>query len=243
MMWPFRSVKSLKDSGMFVGFTDWHSHILPGVDDGIKSLEESLEVLRAYENLGVKRIWLTPHIMEDYPNTTSDLKRVFEELKNRWNGRVELKLASENMLDSLFEQRLEEGDLLPIGDSSTHLLVETSYFNPPFGMKELLEKIKRKGYFPLLAHPERYRYMDEKDYRSFKETGIKFQINYTSLLGAYGETARKKAEWLLSHGMVDVVGSDLHRLGSSLTVIEHSPKKVSVLNNLLDVIRHQESLP
>ncbi len=238
MMWPFRSVNSLKNSGMFVGFTDWHSHILPGVDDGIKSFEESLEVLRAYENLGVKTIWLTPHIMEDYPNTTSDLKRVFEELKDKWNGGVEIKLASENMLDSLFQQRLDEGDLLPIGDSSTHLLVETSYFNPPFGMEGLLEKIKRRGYFPLLAHPERYRYMDEKDYRSLKAAGIKFQINYTSLVGTYGETARKKAEWLLNQGMVDAIGSDLHKLGSYLATIEQSPKKMSVVNNLLEVIKN-----
>lgn len=238
-MWPFKSVKSLKDSGMFTGFTDWHSHILPGVDDGLKSLEDSIEVLRIYQQLGVKKIWLTPHIMEDYPNTPSELNKTFDELKNAWTGDVEIRLASENMLDSLFEQRLEDGDLLPIGESGVNLLVETSYYTPPFGMDALLDKIKRKGFYPLLAHPERYRYMDENDYLKLKESGVRFQINFTSLVGGYGETARKKAEWLLKKEMVDVVGSDLHRLNPILSMIEQAPKRGEVINRLLNVINRQ----
>lgn len=224
---------------MFTGFTDWHSHILPGVDDGLKSLEDSIEVLRIYQQLGVKKIWLTPHIMEDYPNTPSELNKTFDELKNAWTGDVEIRLASENMLDSLFEQRLEDGDLLPIGESGVNLLVETSYYTPPFGMDALLDKIKRKGFYPLLAHPERYRYMDENDYLKLKESGVRFQINFTSLVGGYGETARKKAEWLLKKEMVDVVGSDLHRLNPILSMIEQAPKRGEVINRLLNVINRQ----
>lgn len=225
-MWPFKSaVKSLKESGMFDGFTDWHSHILPGVDDGIQTIDDSLEVLSAYEKLGFKRVWLTPHIMEDYPNTTQELKAKFEELKGRWKGKMEIRLAAENMLDNLFEQRLEANDLLPIGDDGTHLLIETSYYTPPYGMDELIEKIKAKGYYPILAHPERYRYMEEKDYRSLKDRGVLFQMNVMSLVDGYGETARKKAEWLLKNGMIDFIGSDVHRLTSMLTMIEKAPKK------------------
>ena len=115
---------------MFDGFIDWHSHILPGVDDGIKRMSDSLEVLRFYEDLGIRHVWLTPHIMEDYPNTTAELRARFEELKKEWNGKVELHLAAENMLDTLFEERLEAGDFLPIGEDGRHLLVETSYYTP-----------------------------------------------------------------------------------------------------------------
>lgn len=211
-MWPFKSVDSLLSSGIFEGFTDWHSHILPGVDDGIKTMEESLEVLRAYESLGMKRVWLTPHIMEDFPNTTADLKARFEELKAAWTGNVEIRLASENMLDSLFEERLAANDFLPIGENGNHLLVETSYFTPPMGMEDMLENVKKAGYFPVLAHPERYRYMENSDYQRLKDKGIIFQSNIMSFAGAYGETAKKKAEWLLQKGMTDVVGSDVHRL-------------------------------
>ncbi len=219
-MWPFKKkVVSLRESGMFEGFTDWHSHILPGVDDGIKTMEESLDVLRAYEELGFKKVWLTPHIMEDYPNTPADLHARFEELKKAWTGNVEIKLAAENMLDSLFEERLEANDLLPIGDEGNHLLVETSYYTPPFGMDEMLEKIRQKGYFPVLAHPERYRYMEKSVYKKYKEMGLVFQMNFVSLVGGYGETVQKKAEWLLSEGMIDVLGSDVHRLESTLNLI------------------------
>lgn len=197
---------------MLEGMTDWHSHILPGVDDGIKTMSESLAVLTEFERLGVKRVWLTPHIMEDYPNTTEGLRARYEELKSEWNGNVELMLAAENMLDTLFEERLEAGDLLPIGEEGNRLLVETSYYTPPFGMDEIIERIFSKGYFPVLAHPERYRYMEEKEYKELKERGVEFQLNYLSLAGGYGATAKKKAEWLLGKGMINYAGSDIHRL-------------------------------
>lgn len=220
---------------MFVGFTDWHSHILPGVDDGIKTLEDSLAVLRAYEELGFKRVWLTPHIMEDYPNTPEELKSKFDELRKAWTGNVELRLAAENMLDGLFDERLEAGDLLPIGDEGQHLLVETSYYTPPIDFDGKLERIKSKGYYPVLAHPERYRYMEENDYKRLKENDIIFQMNFASLVGGYGETAQKKAEWLLKNNMVDLVGSDVHRLNATAQMTELKPRKQLSLDRLLEI--------
>ncbi len=237
-MWPFkRKIVTLKESGIFDEFTDWHSHILPGVDDGVKTLEESLEVLKAYEDLGIKKIWLTPHIMEDYPNTPQELKKKFEELKANYDGDIELRLAAENMLDSLFEERLESDLLLPIGEEGNHVLVVTSYYTPPHGMDDMLEKLRKKGYFAILAHPERYRYMDQKDYEQYKEMGLLFQMNFLSLVGGYGETAQKKAEWLLSKGMVDVIGSDIHNLPSVMSKILESPKNNTIVDHLLVVSR------
>lgn len=237
-MWFFNKVGKLEDSGMFSGFTDWHSHILPGVDDGIRSMESSLEVLKRYEEAGIKKVWLTPHIMEDYPNTTEGLRNRFEELKAAYNGPVELRLAAENMLDSLFEERLEARDFLPIGEKGEHLLVETSYMNPPYGMDEMLRKAMGAGYYLVLAHPERYRYMNEDDYRNLKSKGILFQTNFASLVGGYGETARKKAEWLLKEGMIDICGSDLHRLGFFNESIQQSPKKKQSLEHILNVAKN-----
>lgn len=208
----FSKKKSLLDSGVFEGFTDWHSHILPGVDDGIKTMEEAIEVLEEYERLGFKKVWLTPHVMEDYPNKTLDLKNRFEELKENWKGNVEIALASENMLDNLFEERLESNDFLPIGEDGKYLLVETSYYTPPYAMDEMLERARKKGYYVILAHPERYRYMEEKDYIKLKQDRVLFQLNILSLAGAYGESAKKKAEWLLSKDMVEFFGTDVHRL-------------------------------
>lgn len=224
MLW-FGKKKSLKDSGIFEGFTDWHSHILPGVDDGIRTIEESLEVLDKYEKLGFKKVWLTPHIMEEYPNETSTLRKKFDELKAAWKGTMEIKLASENMLDTLFRERIEKNDFLPIGEDGDHLLIETSYYTPPYGMEDMMDKAMSKGYFLILAHPERYRYMEEKDYLRLKEKGIKFQINILSLVGAYGETAKNKAEWFLERNMIDFFGTDVHRLDTMISHIETPIKK------------------
>lgn len=106
-MWPFSTKKSLGASGILDGFTDWHSHILPGVDDGVETIEESLDILAAYEREGISDLWLTPHVMEDTPNAPADLRKVFEELKNAYHGPVRLHLAAENMLDNLFESRID----------------------------------------------------------------------------------------------------------------------------------------
>ncbi len=235
MIWPFKSVDSLAKSGLLEGFTDWHSHILPGVDDGIRTMDESLSTLEAFEAQGVRKVWLTPHVMEDSPNTTARLRERFADLKEAYKGNIELALASENMLDSLFEERLRDKDFLPIGSEGEHLLIETSYVNPPYGMESMIDGIFTAGYVPVLAHPERYRYMDESDYRKWKERGVLFQCNYVSLIGGYGETARKKLEWMLKEGMINLTGSDVHRKFVFDHVIEKSPKRKDSLSRLVEV--------
>lgn len=235
-IWPFKKhIASLEKGGLLQNFTDWHSHILPGVDDGIPDIEKSLEVLRAYEAHGVKRVWLTPHIMEDFPNEIEDLQKRFAELCLEWDGNVELKLAAENMLDSLFEERLAKKNFLPLGEEGNHLLVETSYFSPPMNFDDLIDGVMSIGYFPVLAHPERYRYMQERDYKDLKERGVIFQTNFMSLVGMYGETARKKAEWLLKQGMVELTGSDLHRLSATERYLQKSPTAKEHLERIVEI--------
>lgn len=219
-MFGFRKRKTLAQSGFFRGFVDWHCHILPGVDDGVQTMDEALHILAAYERLGIREVWLTPHIMEDIPNPTARLRERFAELLAAYKGNVVLNLAAENMLDKLFEERLEQDDLLPLGKDGRHLLVETSYFNPPMGLDDILRRIQAKGYYPLLAHPERYIYMEENDYARLKSMHIKFQLNLFSLMDLYGKEVRKRAKELQSKGMYDYIGTDLHR--------------IAVLNNLLE---------
>ncbi|MBU3814128.1 MAG: capsular biosynthesis protein [Candidatus Bacteroides intestinipullorum] len=219
-MFGFRKRQTLAQSGFFRGFVDWHCHILPGVDDGVQTMDEALHILAAYERLGIREVWLTPHIMEDIPNPTARLRERFAELLAAYKGNVVLNLAAENMLDKLFEERLEQGDLLPLGKDGRHLLVETSYFNPPMGLDDILRRIQAKGYYPLLAHPERYIYMEENDYARLKSMHIKFQLNLFSLMDLYGKEVRKRAKELQSKGMYDYIGTDLHR--------------IAVLNNLLE---------
>ena len=111
-MWPFTKYYSILDSGFLEGATDWHCHILPGVDDGIRTMESALEVLAYYEEIGIREVWLTPHIMEDVHNTPAALRARFAEFKAAYNGPIRLHLAAENMLDTLFDRRFETRDLL-----------------------------------------------------------------------------------------------------------------------------------
>lgn len=220
-MWPFNNKKSISSSGLLNGWTDWHSHILPGVDDGIRKMEDSLKVLDFYEKAGVSDVWFTPHIMVDTPNETEHLLVRFEKFQALYKGSVNLHLASENMIDRLFEQRLEDDDLLPYDDKC--LLVETSYFNPPLNLWEIFDRIRAKGYFPVLAHPERYSYMDYEDYDHLIQMDVEFQLNLPSVCGMYGREAMNKAIWLLKKGYYHLCGSDTHRVDA---VVANFNKKI-----------------
>lgn len=211
-MFGFLRNRTIGETGILHGMTDWHCHILPGVDDGFRSLEDSLEALSRYESLAVSEVWLTPHVMEDVPSTTEALKNRFSELCDAYKGPLRLYLAAEYMMDNLFERRLRDRDLLPLGTEGKHLLVETSYYNPPAGLVEILKSIKTAGYFPVLAHPERYMYMDMEDYSALMDSGVRLQLNLCSLVGMYGKEVQKKAFRLLRKGYFSIVGTDLHRL-------------------------------
>ena len=212
----FRKQKtSISDSGVLKGFCDCHTHLLPRVDDGVATIEQSLEVLAYMESQGVSEVWCTPHVMDDIPNPTELLLRKFEELKTAYKGNVKLNLAAEYMLDSEFEKRLAEGDILKMWDDV--VLVETSTNIPPYNLLNLLENIMSKGYRPMLAHPERYRYMDVADYRHLREIGVYYQLNLPSVVGYYGETAANKALRLLREGSYYAVGSDCHKYSSILS--------------------------
>ena len=181
--------KSFASSGVLQGITDCHSHLLPGVDDGVKK-------------------------MEDIPNKKDDLLNRFSKVKAEYKGNIELALAAEYMLDNQFNALLEADELLPLEEDKRYLLVETSYFNAPIRFNEMLDNVKAKGYFPLLAHPERYEYMDMNDYRQLKERGISLQLNIPSLAGFYGRHVKEKAEKILKADLYDKKGNDIHSLNA-----------------------------
>ncbi|MDR0700642.1 MAG: hypothetical protein LBG28_15705 [Tannerella sp.] len=210
-----RPRKSFVESGLLHDITDIHSHILPNVDDGINSYEEAVKVLRWLKGKGVCRMYLTPHVMSDIvQNNRTYLVRAFETFINRLendgiNDTPALKLGAEYMLDAAFEQHKEDGLITYAG---RHVLVETSYMLPPVNFVKLLEQSAVDGYSLVLAHPERYIYMEEFDYKYLKRQGISFQLNFLSMTGAYGNNAQKKADKLLKNGYYDYAGSDFHRL-------------------------------
>lgn len=196
--------------------TDLHSHLIPGIDDGAQNLTESIILIKKMMDFGFSKLITTPHIMADYyRNTTaiilSGLETLQEELTKQ-NIEIELSAAAEYYLDETFENKLRKGDMLTIGGK--YVLFELSFINYPQNLYEVIEKIKDKGYTPLLAHPERYPYLisSVENYQRLKEAGCYLQLNTLSLTGHYGKPTQKMAEQLVDNYLVDFIGSDLHRL-------------------------------
>lgn len=222
----FSSKVTLRNSGLMTGSVDNHCHLLPAVDDGITKMESTLSLLSSMEEAGVRECWFTPHIMEDIPNRTEMLKQRFDEVKAEYKGSVSLNLAAEYMLDNLFSERLKANDLLVHKNQS--ILVESSCLVAPYGFESKLEEIKHAGYFPILAHPERYVFLDKREYEKLKKMDVRFQLNITSLLGLYGPMVRDKAEFLLEKGMYNYVGTDTHRSDRWLQMLDQKLRKKHV---------------
>ena len=196
---------------------DIHSHLLPGLDDGVASLGESLEIIRSFQAMGIKKIVTTPHIMSDhYPNTplqvNNALTQVQEALEKEGIG-VELEAAAEYFLDEEFLRKIKDKEtLLTFGDG--YLLFETSFLNQPVFLKEVVFQMNLNGYKPVLAHPERYLYL-QSNLSLIEELGdmnVHFQLNLLSLSGYYSKSVKKVSKILIEQGKIDFIGSDCHNI-------------------------------
>lgn len=197
-------------------YTDMHSHLLPGVDDGAQSMEDSIQMIRELIDMGYQKIITTPHIKSDiYPNTPyiiqSKLKSLREELAAQ-GIHVPISAAAEYYLDERFMEMLQEGSLLTV--SKNEVLIEFSFAYEPMRLSETLFRIQTKGYKPILAHPERYGYYHDKFhvYKDLKERGCLLQLNALSITGYYGRPVRETAERLLQEGLYDYCGTDMHHM-------------------------------
>lgn len=198
---------------------DMHSHLLPGIDDGAKNIDESIEMIEALKAIGYKQLLCTPHVMHDFYNNstetiTTELKNLQEALQQK-NILINIGAAAEYYFDEELTKRLIKKDLLSFGKNSKYLLFEFSYFNEHQGVFDGVTNIIKEGYTPVLAHPERYPYYSDElnKYYELKGLGLHFQINLMSLTGHYGESAKRAAEFLIEKGLVEFVGTDIHRIG------------------------------
>lgn len=216
MLSIFKKKEYLKDH--IEGLVDIHNHILPGIDDGAPTVEDSLNLIRRFQKIGVSDFICTPHIMNDYyPNTPETISAALEKVKaellfNEDLKEIKLRAAAEYMMDQNFIELLESEKILPLKDN--YILVEMSYFQAPINLNEILFLLQTRGYKPVLAHPERYAYYHSKDlskYKDLKNRGCLFQVNALSLSAHYGKGIQNTAFQLLEDGMIDLVGSDSHR--------------------------------
>lgn len=206
--------------------TDMHSHFLPGVDDGARTMDESLAMLRKMQEFGYQKCILTPHIkMDMYPNSEADLQLKFLELTQAMDTAgltIRVELAAEYYLDDHFLNRLENTPLLSFGPQR-YVLVEFSFVNAPVFEKETFQRIIDKGYTPILAHFERYVYLHGSvaSAETYRAMGVNIQLNLNSLTGHYGPDVKKQAERMLDQFTVDFVGTDAHRMDHLVLLENH----------------------
>ena len=191
---------------------DMHSHVLPGIDDGAQNPEESIFLIQKMMGLGIRKIIATPLIMADYYKNNEEtignaLKVLKAELKKQ-NINIEVEAAAEHYFDETFEGRINSGRLMTMGDN--YVLFELSFISRPPNVVQIIEQMRKLGYNPILAHPERYSYMDVAQLRSIREMGCSLQLNTISLTGYYGKDAKKMAESLIDNQLVDFISSDMH---------------------------------
>lgn len=197
------------------GFVDVHNHILPGIDDGARTVEDSLELLKLFKELGITNFVATPHIIHNlYDNTPKSIESALKSLHKHLNEAkiedIKLEAAAEHMIDANFETLLEEGNIMPL--RKKYLLIEMSYLQPSINFESAIDRIGQQRYFPIFAHPERYGYLHREfhKYEKYKKKGILFQLNLLSLGGYYGKSIQKVAYSLLENNLVDLIASDAH---------------------------------
>lgn len=207
---------------------DVHSHLIPGIDDGSQSMEESIGMLLKFVDLGYKKVITTPHIMQDhYPNNPEIIKegleKVREEIK-KLNIPISIEAAAEYYFDEFLFDKIKNNDILTFGES--YVLFEFSFVSIPHNVDQLIFDFKTNNYTPILAHYERYPYLFEKgpEYvQHLKDKGLKIQLNLNSLTGHYGKAIQKQAEMLIDNKLVDLVGTDCHRI-EHLKILESNLK-------------------
>lgn len=193
---------------------DMHNHLLPGIDDGSKSVEDSLELIMGMQNLGLNRFICTPHIMQGvHENTSLTIESAKDQLihyLNQKNNTATIFGAAEHMIDDHLQELVKQNNLsaMPGG----YVLIEMSYLAESSALLQTIYDIQDLGYKPILAHPERYNYYHYNfdKYNKIKETGCLFQLNLLSISRYYGVEVKSTALTLLKSGMYDFVGSDVH---------------------------------
>lgn len=195
---------------------DIHSHLIPGIDDGSSSISESLELIIELKKLGFEKIITTPHIHPRYPNTPEDIAKGLAQLQKSLLDHkidIEIEAAAEYYIDESFIDHLVRGEsLLTFGDRM--LLVECSFINKPLFVDQAIFDIQNSGYQPILAHPERYKFLEGSMnwLMELKAMGVLFQVTLGSLSGYYGAMPQKMGMQLLKKGMIDFLATDIHRM-------------------------------
>ncbi|MFK7000577.1 tyrosine-protein phosphatase [Flavobacterium oreochromis] len=195
-------------------FIDIHSHILPGIDDGAKNIEDTIRLIKTLSDYGFSKFMATPHTFSGYyDNTYESITNSYDTTIKELNERglhFSVDFASEYLMDDHFVSLFKKKEIHTLKDQ--YVLVEMSYLNAPINLYDILFDLQVAGYTPILAHPERYLFYHQQfdSYKKLKNAGCKFQLNLLSTVGYYGKEVKNIADQLLKEGLIDFAGSDVH---------------------------------
>jgi tyrosine-protein phosphatase YwqE len=212
-MFNFFKKQPLLSSYSFLGL-DFHSHLLPGIDDGAPDIETSINLIRHLQSMGFEYLYTTPHVMADmYPNTPKiilDKLAIVREALAEAGINITIEAAAEYLMDEAFGEKIKSGELLTL--PGNRVLVEMSFVSEPPNLGQYIFQLQTQGYRVVLAHPERYLFLSNQfqQYAELKGKGVAFQLNLLSLSGYYGKPTRDNAIALLKAGFVDYLATDLH---------------------------------
>ncbi len=196
---------------------DIHSHIIPNIDDGSNRIEESYEMLKKANNAGFTEIITTSHYIEGTYITNSNAKNAILEKLNQFakenSINMQLHNGSEIYITLNMVNLLEQKEASTLANSK-YVLFELPMNNNVIYLDECIFELKSKGYIPIIAHPERYRIV-QQDFKIVTEwinKGAYMQCNYMSIIGNYGNMAKKTVKNLLKNNLVHLLGSDAHNI-------------------------------
>jgi len=201
---------------------DMHSHLIPGIDDGSKNMDETLAMLAKFEHLGYRKVITTPHIMSEvYNNTPEIILKGLEEVRSeikKHGLKIQIDAAAEYYFDDYLVDLVKKREVMTFGDQ--YVLVEFSFHTPPVYDDTLFFEMQMARYKPVLAHFERYPYFhgSTQKAKEYRDKGAQIQVNINSLTGNYGSEVRKQAEKLIDQNLVDFIGSDCHRMQHLVTM-------------------------
>ena len=216
---------------------DFHTHILPGVDDGAKTSEEAIKLFKEAKMAGFDKIILTSHYMEDYFKVeVLERKKIYEELKSLIESQnINLKIfmgydifITENIINLL------KNNKICTQNNTNYVLFELPFNIKPINIIDAIYEMQQHKLIPILAHPERYAYFyDEPDiFYELVDKGVLLQANFGSFIGQYGKRAKIMAEKLLTSNLIQVLGSDVHRPD---TIYKKIPEILDVLADLVGI--------
>jgi protein-tyrosine phosphatase len=237
----FRLLNRSSASQKLPFLVDVHSHLLPGLDDGVKSIEETMYILKTLQDLGYRKVITTPHVMSDrYPNTAEEIIIKLAEVKKavlNSDLTIEIEAAAEYCLDEHLIRSLHENKKL-LTFHGNHLLFETSFLNKPAFLEEAVFNMNTSGYQPVMAHPERYTYLQSNKQllHQLKSMNVLFQVNLLSLFGYYSTEIRKHAAFLVKSGFVDFIGTDCHNAYQADEIVKKMHQRRNPLLKSLKVL-------